>query len=99
MVDLHAHTDCSDGSLNPKELVDLACTVGLKALAITDHDSMNGYDVAVKHAVGRGIDLVCGVELSAIFHGKPVHVLGYFLNRDPGDKFRQYLKSVQKTME
>jgi len=97
MVDLHAHTDCSDGSLTPIQLVDLACERGLKALSITDHDSLDGYDDARAYATNRGLDLVCGVELSSVFHGRSIHVLGYFLHQDPGASFRKQLNFVQKT--
>tara|TARA_Y100000588_G_scaffold387687_5_gene486045 strand:+ start:4472 stop:5344 length:873 start_codon:yes stop_codon:yes gene_type:complete len=97
MVDLHTHTNCSDGSLTPIQLVDLACEKGLKAFSITDHDSLDGYDGALAYADSCGIDLVCGVELSSIFHGRPIHVLGYFLHEDPGFLFRKRLSSVQKT--
>ena len=96
MVDLHAHTDRSDGSLTPEQLVDLACEKGLKALSITDHDSLEGYDAAVDYAVERGLELVCGVELSTSFHGRAIHVLGYFLDQPPGDAFRWHLDCVQK---
>ncbi len=96
MVDLHAHTDRSDGSLTPEQLVDLACEKGLKALSITDHDSLEGYDAAVEYAAGRGLDLVCGVELSTSLHGRAIHVLGYFLDQPPGKAFREHIDCVQK---
>ncbi len=96
MVDLHAHTDRSDGSLTPEQLVDLACEKGLKALSITDHDSLEGYDAAVEYAAGRGLDLVCGVELSTSLHGRAIHVLGYFLDQPPGKAFREHLDCVQQ---
>lgn len=96
MIDLHAHTDRSDGSLTPKQLVDLACEKGLQALSITDHDSLEGYDDIVEYAAGCGLDLVCGVELSTTLHGRVIHILGYFLDKDPGVNFRQRLDSVQR---
>ena len=96
MVDLHAHSDRSDGQLSPEELVDLALRRGLGALAITDHDSVEGYDAAAPHALRLGLDLICGVELSSKFRGRSIHVLGYFLERPPGEQFRAHLSCLQK---
>lgn len=50
MVDLHSHTNRSDGSLSPAELIDLACRTGIRALAITDHDTLEGFDEALPSA-------------------------------------------------
>jgi hypothetical protein len=97
MVDLHAHTDRSDGALSPRGLVDLAVRNGLSALAITDHDTLDGYEAAAPHAAQRGFDLVCGVELSASFLGRPIHVLGYFLGAAPTATFRRHLDCIQQS--
>lgn len=96
MVDLHSHTDRSDGSLTPQQLVDLARKKGLKALSITDHDSLEGYDVAAGYVDGGDLELVCGVELSTKLHGRSIHILGYFLQDPPGKTFRAHLSCVQK---
>ena len=64
MIDLHTHTDRSDGTLTPAALVDRAVEVGLSAMAITDHDTFAGYELASDPARERGLDLVCGIELS-----------------------------------
>lgn len=64
MVDLHTHTNESDGTLSPRQLLASACEMGLEALAVTDHDTFSGYDQAVPDARVLGIDLVCGIELS-----------------------------------
>ena len=79
MVDLHSHTDRSDGTLSPEQLVDLAIESGVEALAITDHDTLSGYDRAAPYARTRGLQLICGVELSTRFRGSVIHILGYFL--------------------
>jgi hypothetical protein len=96
MVDLHAHSDRSDGELPPEELVELAHRCGLDALAITDHDSVEGYDAAAPHALRLGLDLICGVELSSRFRDRPIHILGYFLERPPDEEFRGHLSCLQK---
>jgi predicted metal-dependent phosphoesterase TrpH len=90
VIDLHTHTNESDGSCTPLELVDRALAIGLEALAISDHDTFAGYDQAVEPARSYGLDLVCGIELSARLPGKvrTVHVLAYFPNSPPKLEFR-----------
>jgi len=91
MIDLHSHTDESDGTFTPAELVAEALRVGLTALAITDHDTMRGYEMAVPHAAGTGLELICGIELSTRFGGASVHLLGYFPCHPPARDFRGWL--------
>lgn len=82
--DLHAHTTASDGTLSPTELVRLAKAHGLRALALTDHDTVAGVAEALAEAEAVGIELVPGVEVSANFGKVPVHVLGLFVEyREP----------------
>jgi len=89
MIDLHTHTNQSDGTLTPQELLGEAARVGLEALAITDHDTFAGYDQAA--AALNGIDLICGIELSTKYEGRSVHLLAYFLKGDPGAEFRTWV--------
>lgn len=96
MVDLHTHTDASDGSDAPRELVDNAIAAGLHTLAITDHDTLTGYREALPHAVERGLTLVCGIELSTKYKGKTVHVLGYFPREEPSGEFENWLRDLQR---
>lgn len=97
MIDLHSHTTESDGTLSPAELVDAALTAGLEALAISDHDTLTGFDEAVPYARQRGLDLVCGIELSTKLNGKTVHLLGYFLWGSPSGEFRTWLHDMQES--
>ncbi len=76
-ADLHCHTTCSDGSLDPKEIIDLAIETGLNALAITDHDTVDAYKSAVPYAQERKFLLGTGVEFSCEFKKASVHILGY----------------------
>ena len=83
MIDLHLHTTCSDGSLKPKELVDKVSTLGIKAIAITDHDEICGCAEAVEYAKGKNITVIPGVELSIDYplQGKNhLHLLGLFID-------------------
>ncbi|MCC6861029.1 MAG: PHP domain-containing protein [Bryobacterales bacterium] len=95
MIDLHTHTDESDGSYSPARLVAEAKAIGLEALGICDHDNMAGYDLAVPIAREAGLELVCGIELSTKYRGKSVHLLGYFLHQPPAPEFRSWLGQMQ----
>jgi predicted metal-dependent phosphoesterase TrpH len=95
LIDLHTHTDESDGTFTPSELVAEAVSLRLEALAITDHDTLAGYDAALPLAQAAGLDLVCGIELSTKLRGRSVHLLGYFLNGPPTPSFRDWLQEMQ----
>ena len=91
MIDLHSHTDRSDGTFTPQELVAEAVRVGLSALAITDHDTFQGYYDAVPFAAEAGLELICGIELSTRYQGNSVHLLGYFLHSAPSAELQTWL--------
>ena len=95
MIDLHTHTNESDGSYSPEQLVGTAAEIGLEALAISDHDTLAGYDLAVVPARAAKLDLVCGIELSTKLRGRTVHLLGYFLRQDPSEEFREWLAEMR----
>ena len=95
MIDLHSHTDESDGTFSPADLVQEARGVGIEVLAITDHDTFSGYDSALPLARAAGIELVCGIELSTKLHGHSVHLLGYFLKPDRVAAIREWVLDMQ----
>ena len=76
-IDLHTHSNRSDGTDSPTELVENAKAAGLDVIAITDHDSTEGWKEADKAAKRAGITLVHGIEISTKLGGKSVHLLGY----------------------
>jgi predicted metal-dependent phosphoesterase TrpH len=78
MIDLHAHTTCSDGSLSPTALVELAAQEGLKALAISDHDTTIGWAEACAAGDRVGVEIVPALELSTVWRGRSLHVLGFY---------------------
>ncbi len=78
MIDLHTHSDLSDGSLSPEALAALAAESGLTAVALTDHDTMEGTARFIAACGGLGLCGVAGVEISADFGPGTMHVLGYF---------------------
>ena len=81
-IDLHIHTTASDGSNRPAEVAAMAARAGYRAIAITDHDNLNGVDEAVSVGEHLGLEVVPGIELSTDYAGTEVHILGYFV--DPG---------------
>lgn len=88
MIDLHIHTMASDGSFSPAQIVDKARRLGLKAIAITDHESVDGISEAIKAAKGMNIKVIPGVEIEAFAVTERekaiIHILGYNINwKDP----------------
>ena len=80
-IDLHCHTTASDGKLSPPELVAKAKAQGITLLAITDHDTVAGFRLAQTAAKEQDIRLISGIELSTVWSGIGIHVVG--LNFDP----------------
>jgi predicted metal-dependent phosphoesterase TrpH len=101
VIDLHVHSDESDGSWRPARLVEEAVGMGLEALAITDHDTFNGFQLAREPAQAAGLDLVCGIEISTRLRResqpaiRDVHVLGYFPDQPPPAEIQQWLADLQ----
>lgn len=79
-VDLHTHSNKSDGSLSPSALVDLALEKGLAAFALTDHDTTDGLDEAIVYAKDKPIEVIPGIELSSEYHGKDIHIVGLYID-------------------
>lgn len=81
MIDLHLHTTASDGRLAPADLVRRVADAGIRAFAVTDHDTTDGIDEAQSEATKLGLQLVPGIEITAVDDGRDVHMLGYFFDR------------------
>jgi predicted metal-dependent phosphoesterase TrpH len=91
-IDLHTHSNCSDGALTPAELVARAAAAGIQVMALTDHDSTDGLEHARRAANEAGIHLVPGVEISCSWRAQAIHVLGLWI--DPFDaSLRDLLRS------
>jgi 3',5'-nucleoside bisphosphate phosphatase len=80
MLELHCHTTHSDGTLTPQQLVEAAIAAGVRVLAITDHDTMSGWDEAQTTAADR-LTIVPGLELSTVYNNRSLHILGFYPNR------------------
>ncbi len=83
-VDLHLHSTASDGSDEPSQIVALASDAGLKAIALTDHDNLDGIAEASAAAESAGLRFLSGTELSVSWRGTAMHMLVYFLDPGPG---------------
>ncbi|HPW95279.1 MAG TPA: PHP domain-containing protein, partial [Fibrobacteraceae bacterium] len=77
-ADLHMHTTLSDGNLSVEELVTFCKRKGLRCISITDHDNLDSYKMALKPAEEAEIELIPGIEISAVWQGKDIHILGYY---------------------
>lgn len=84
MIDLHAHSRCSDGSETPARVVELAAAAGCSAVALTDHDGLGGNPEAAARAGQLGIDFVPGCEVSCAFAPGTMHMLSYFVEAGEG---------------
>ncbi len=97
-ADLHTHTVNSDGTYTVEELVKKAAEKGLKILAITDHDTVDGLrdeEKIKEYEKKYGIEIIKGIEMSCNLDGKDVHILGYFLNLED----KNFLKELDRIAE
>jgi hypothetical protein len=77
-ADLHTHSNASDGDLSPEVLVAQAASIGLAAIALTDHDTLAGVPHALNSRRNQAIQVIAGVEISAEYEPGTLHLLGYF---------------------
>lgn len=85
IIDLHVHSNKSDGSLSPTELVNYATEKGLSAFALTDHDTSDGIDEALEAAkaaatAGHNIEVIPGIEFSTEYEGQDIHIVGLYID-------------------
>lgn len=93
VIDLHCHTTASDGRTTPAQLVEVAVASGVDVIAVTDHDTCAGIAEAKEAARGGPVRVISGIELSARYAGRNVHVLGYLI--DPSsDLLRSALAEI-----
>jgi len=104
MIDLHIHTNKSDGVLSPEEVVDIAIEKGIKAIAITDHDVVDGVSEAIEHAKGKSIDIIPGIEIGCDESDngfKEIHVIGLFVDYKNKDliRFTEEIKNQRRNQK
>lgn len=94
MIDLHVHSNASDGTLTPSELVSLAKESKVTAFALTDHDSIDGIEEALHAGAELGVEVIPGVELSCSYNEEEIHIVGLYI--DYKDKeFVAHLRNFQ----
>lgn len=81
-IDLHTHSDRSDGTLSPHEVIRAAGSIGLDVVSLTDHDGAAGWDEAAEAASEVGITFVPGMEISCTYDGRGLHLLAYLLDAE-----------------
>ncbi|MBE5881489.1 MAG: PHP domain-containing protein [Lachnospiraceae bacterium] len=102
-VDLHVHSNKSDGTYAPSDLVNLALSKGLSAFALTDHDTTEGIDEALAAASlarsqGADIEVIPGIEFSTEYEGKDIHIVGIDIEYK-SDAFQKYLRDFQDSRD
>ncbi len=98
-IDLHLHTTCSDGQDTPEELIEAAFSAGYKTVSITDHDSVDGVIRGLEASKNKSIELIPGIELSAIDGVDDVHILGYYIDYKDPDFLEQIAFFKEKRQE
>jgi 3',5'-nucleoside bisphosphate phosphatase len=94
-IDLHIHTTISDGTFTPSRVVREAAGKNLAAIALTDHDSVGGFEEAFTEACAFGIELVPGIEITTNFTGE-LHILGYYINLN-SNEFKSFIHRMRNT--
>ena len=94
-IDLHTHSNRSDGTESPADLVKRALSEGLDVLGLTDHDTTEGWDEAVDAAESTGLRLVRGIEVSCVFAGYGVHLLAYL----PDPTYPPLARELQRVLD
>lgn len=92
-VDLHVHSNASDGTLSPEEVVQYAASKNLKAIALTDHDTIAGIARAKQAAAQCGLELIPGIEFSCFYQDTEIHILGFFID-EHSETLNQGLKHL-----
>jgi 3',5'-nucleoside bisphosphate phosphatase len=95
MIDLHTHTTFSDGSQTPTELVEEAAAKGLTAIAVTDHDTVDGLSEALAAGKRLGVEVIPGVEINLEHDRVTMDMLGYFLAGGPTEELQRQLAELR----
>ncbi len=95
-IDLHVHSNYSDGTCSPTQLVQMALSKSLRAFALTDHDTTDGIPEAMEAAQGTGLEVIPGIEFSTTYDKKDIHVLGLGIQYEQ-EAFQEALKRFQNS--
>ena len=98
LIDLHTHSSASAGTERPAEVVAQAARAGLDVVALTDHDTVLGWEEAAVAAAELGVGLVRGIEISCSLAGRSVHLLGYLTTPDDDDLMRELARARESRL-
>lgn len=100
LIDLHIHSNYSDGTQDIEEIIDISASIPLKVISITDHDTIDGINPARNHIIKKQypLDLITGTELSSKYGNLDVHILGYCFNEED-EQFTKILKFYKEKRE
>lgn len=94
-IDLHVHSNASDGTLTPSEVVCLAKKNNLSAIALTDHDTVDGVSEAIEQGKKSGVEIIPGIELSSAYAAREIHIVGLFVDYR-NEEFLDELKKLNE---
>lgn len=98
-IDLHVHSFMSDGTMSPKEVIEHAAKENVRAIALTDHNSIDGLQDAEKYALEYNIDFLHGIEMSTTYKdGRKIHILGLGIDVN-NHSFQQMYKRIKSARE
>lgn len=80
LIDLHVHSNASDGSFTPTQVAGLAMDAGLCAIALTDHDTVDGIAEIMEYTKNKSLEVVPGIELSCYYNNREIHILGFYVD-------------------
>lgn len=98
LIDLHVHSNASDGSYTPSEVADLAIAAGISAIALTDHDTIDGIPEIIKYTEDKKLTVVPGIELSCYYNNREIHILGFYADYQNEGLIRE-LKELKAARE
>lgn len=99
ICDLHTHSVYSDGTYTPAEIIDEAIKIGLSAISLTDHNTIDGLSDFISAANDKNIDIVPGAEFSVDYDGTELHLLGLFISPNHFDEVSELMTSVNRRKE
>lgn len=99
ICDLHIHSIYSDGTSTPHEIIEKSIELGISAIALTDHNTVDGLPFFAEAALGKNIDIVLGAEFSVDYNGKELHLLGLFIKPEHFNKISALMSEVMALKE
>lgn len=99
LCDLHTHSLFSDGEFTPERIIDLAIEKGLCAVALTDHNTVNGLPDFISAGQDKNIEIVAGAEFSSDYHGMDLHIIGLFIAPEQFERVSALMQAVNKRKE